>query len=67
MTEPKTLKELLELHPDWADLPIGIYTGGNGDLDMLGGRGSVYVDMRDEEDVVYEKWENGPVLVFSGN
>ncbi len=36
-----TLKELLALHPEWADLPIAIY-GNSGEYSFLEGGASVY-------------------------
>jgi hypothetical protein len=41
MASPKTLREIIEAHPDWADRPIGIYTDG-GSYDYVGGAGDCY-------------------------
>jgi len=62
----KTLNDILKEHPEWGDMPVGIYMP-DGHYDMIDGAGSVYVDKQDEEDVEYEEWETGPVLVFAGN
>jgi hypothetical protein len=56
-----TLKELLEQHPEWANLPMVVYNGMNGEYDWVGASGSVYLG---------EETEDGKkikVLVFAGN
>ena len=72
----KTLREIIEEHPEWLDIPVGIYTDmdypdGMG-YDMVGERGSVYLHdpADDDEDEDGEETEGeyyGPVVVFSGN
>ena len=54
--ELETLGTLLDKHPEWKDLPIGIYKP-SGELDFVGAAGMVYED----ED------EDGKILVFSPN
>lgn len=66
----ETLKTLLEKHPNWADLPIVVYTS-NG-YDWIGGAASVYTDKTptNEEDLnkdvrKIKDWTK--VLVFAPN
>jgi len=72
MTEARTLRELFEQHPEWRDIPIGIYTS-SGEHDMLGERGSVYLwgDDLGEDEIrdITEELGHPPELqlVFSGN
>lgn len=54
-----TVKEILEKHPEWADLPI-VVQNNNGDFDYVGASGSVYSVCDPEE-------KNLRVLVFTGN
>jgi len=57
-----TLRELIEEHPEWADLPIVIYNVC-GEYEYVGGSASVYEHIDDDWDA-----ENPPkVLVFAGN
>lgn len=51
-----TLKELLEEHPEWADLPIAVYNPQGG-YDYVGCSGDVYSDDDGESSI----------LVFSHN
>lgn len=73
MTEAKTLRELIEQHPEWADIPIGIYDTQSGEHHMLGGAGSVYLwgDELNEDEIrdITEELGHPPQLelVFSGN
>ena len=62
MDEDVTLATLLRDHPEWADLPLVIYSD-DGEYHFVGASGSVYVD-NDEDN---EDDENTPVLVFAGN
>lgn len=66
MSDGTTLKEILEAHPEWADIPIGIYMP-DGHYDYLDGAGSVYLDEQDDVEVWEEGEYRGPVIVFSGN
>lgn len=64
-----TLKQLIEEHPEWSDLPIAIYRN-DGDLDYIGESGLVYPCKYYETDFDYEKYvKDKPcnVLVFAGN
>lgn len=54
--EASTLRELLDQHPEWADLPIAIYRP-DGELDFIGGAGRVYKSEDNE----------GSILVFAPN
>ena len=50
-----TLKKLLEEHPDWADLPIGVVRS-DGYVDFVGDSGYVYcVDHCDDEEADVEE------------
>lgn len=71
MTTPSTitLRQLLAEHPEWADLPLAVYTE-NGELDYVGCAGSVYqgedyidpdMDVSDPRNVKID------VLIFSAN
>ena len=68
-----TLRELLAEHPEYADLPIGVYQGDSGEHHMLGGQGSVYIwgDDLSEDEIrdITEELGHPPELelVFSGN
>ena len=66
-----TLREVLEAHPEWADLPVGIYQP-DGDMHFLGGLGSVYLtDYTEEElrDITEADGEPpiNPFVTFAGN
>ena len=52
----KTLNDILKEHPEWGDLPIGVYVP-DGTYDMIDGAGDVYVGADDE----------GDLLVFAAN
>lgn len=56
MSKKTTLSELLKRHPEWADLPIVIYTEDE-EYHFVGCSGSVYEDEDEDE----------KILVFSGN
>jgi len=62
-----TLRELIEQHPEWADLPIAVYRT-DGSLDYIDASGTAYVgeDWPDDVEDVVEGTGN-PVLVFAGN
>lgn len=72
MTEAKTLRQLIEEHPEWADLPIGVYQT-DGSHHMLGELGTAYVygDDLSEEEIrdITEELGHPPetILVFAGN
>lgn len=60
---PATLRTLLEQHPEWADLPIGVALS-DGNVDIVGWGGSVYpVDHEDYIQLVGAD----TILVFSPN
>lgn len=41
---PITLKQLLDQHPDWADLPMAVPSAdSDGDFDFIGAAGQVIV------------------------
>ena len=66
----KTLNQILEEHPEWGDIPVGIYTeNAFGGYEYVGGSGSVYVSEPTEEE--FNDFEDdeygGPTLVFTGN
>ena len=52
----KTLKELLEEHPEWGSLSVGVYRGDGG-IDFIGQSGRVYTSKHGGEEI----------LVFAGN
>ena len=58
-----TLREILEAHPEWADIPIAIYRA-DGTYDFLGGGGTVYLDDKYSED---DGTKHTEVIVFAGN
>jgi hypothetical protein len=60
----ETLRSLIEKHPEWADLPIGVLKS-NGEVDYVDWSGSVFVSDPDIDhtDVTGSK----TVLLFSGN
>lgn len=53
----KTLRDIIQEHPEWLDIPIGIYTE-SGEYDYVGARGFVYEG---------EGEDGKPVVVFSAN
>ena len=60
-----TLRELIEQHPELADLPMVVYNGSSGEYDHVGGSASVYRHDSDEDsDYDGEKYD---VVVFAGN
>jgi hypothetical protein len=64
-----TLRQLLERHPEWADLPIVVYTS-SGHYDWVGCSGMVYEDKDYTEphlDVDDPANAAIPVLVFAPN
>lgn len=65
-----TLREILEAHPEWADLPIGIYQA-DGACHMLGELGSVYASDYTKEEIqdITEDTGEAPEehLIFAGN
>jgi len=62
-----TLKEMIEQHPEWADLPIAV-TNNVGDLHYIDGSGFAYLGEDWPDDVVEAiEGEGDPVLVFSAN
>lgn len=60
--EPKTLREILEEHPEWVDLPVGVYRVDGG-IDFVGCSGMVYLghEYDDDENQV------GDVVLFANN
>lgn len=62
----KTLNDILKEHPEWGDIPVGVYMP-DGHYDYLDGAGSVYLDEQDDVEVREEGANRGPVLVFAGN
>lgn len=62
----KTLNDILKEHPEWGDIPVGIYMP-DGHYDMIDEAGDVYVDMRDDDGVEYDDGRPTSVLVFAGN
>jgi len=63
-----TLRELIEQHPEWADMPIAV-ASVCGDLDYIGdyGSGLVYEGEDFPDDQEYVEGEGDPVLIFSAN
>lgn len=63
-----TLRDILEKHPEWADIPVGIYMP-DGRYDYVGGCGTVYVAQPTEDEIVDFEDDDyvGPTLVFAGN
>lgn len=59
-TEPTTLRQLLDTHPEWADLHIVVYRD-DGTLHYLGAQGSAYEHQDDNEP------DCPKVLVFAPN
>lgn len=55
-----TLREMIEQHPEWADLDVVLYTD-SGDYEYVGASAGVYVDVDLAENPL------GQVLVFSAN
>jgi len=54
-----TLKEMIEQHPEWADLDVVLYTD-SGDYEYVGASASVYA-VKSSPNLPH------PVLVFSAN
>jgi hypothetical protein len=61
MEAPVTLRQLLEQHPEWADLPM-VIARGDGDVDWVGAAGMVYPGLCEESDTT-----TTTVLVFAPN
>ncbi len=59
-----TLRELIEQHPEWADLPIVVYRE-DGHYDYVGCSGTVYEDEDRQE--WQEEGGGVRVLVVAGN
>jgi hypothetical protein len=55
-----TLKQLLEQHPEWADLPMAILRI-DGEIDYIGAAGAVYESETEEEGKKIK------ILIFSPN
>lgn len=55
-----TLRELLQAHPEWADLPIAVYDPENDLYHFLGASGTIYEATIDDPEPV-------DVLVVAGN
>ena len=55
-----TLKEMIEQHPEWADLDVVLYTD-SGDYEYVGASAGAYIDRDHAESPPH------PVLVFSAN
>lgn len=60
----KTLNELLAEHPEYGDVPVGVYTGAGVDHNPL-----IYLSQPDEEEIAdFEDNDYaGPTLVFNGD
>lgn len=75
--EPKTLREIIKDHPDWADLPVVVYNGDG--YEWIGCSGMVYTSKacpydggtKPEDATCYDGCEKcpyaEPVVVFAGN
>ena len=59
----QTLRELLEEHPEYADLPVAIYRS-DGTYHYINRSGSVYIH---KDRIKTPDEPEGPVLVFSPN
>jgi hypothetical protein len=59
-----TLREIIEQHPEWLDLPVAVYRS-DGEYDYVGGSGTVYRHNTDEE-LEYDG-EAVDAVVFAGN
>lgn len=57
-----TLKEMIEQHPEWADLDVVVYSV-SGDYEYVGGSADVYVDIDGDD----ESGNAPKVLVFTAN
>jgi hypothetical protein len=55
----RTLKDIIEQHPNWLDLPVAVFNHQSGEYDFIGGAALCYVDK--DYDVTT------PVLVFAPN
>ncbi len=55
-----TPRDIITLHPEWADLDIVIYTD-SGDYEYVGAQAGMYTDTDHDET------PPNPVLVFSAN
>jgi hypothetical protein len=64
----ETLRTLCEQHPDWLDLPIGVYTP-NGSIDFVGAAGTVYSSEYggDNEEQSSDYPAGTKILIFSAN
>lgn len=61
-----TLKEMIEQHPEWADLPVAVMSVC-GDLDYIDCSGTAFVGEDFADDVEAIEGTGDPVLVFAGN
>ena len=62
MSNIVTLRQLMEEHPDWLDIPLAVYAP-DGIYHYVGASGDVYLAEDDSE----EDLEDKRVIVFSGN
>jgi hypothetical protein len=61
----ETLRSLSEKHPEWLDLPIGVYHDGS--IDFVGAAGSVYQSEYGGSDEANDYPRGTSVLIFSAN
>jgi len=62
----ETLRTLCEKHPEWMDLPIGVYTP-DGTIDFVGAAGTVYQSEYGGSDEKEDYPTGTKILIFSGN
>ena len=62
----ETLRSLCEKHPDWLDLPIGVYVV-DGSIDFVGASGSAYLSEYGGSEESDDFPAGTKILVFSAN
>lgn len=62
----ETLRSLCEKHPDWMDLPIGVYTP-DGSIDFVGAAGTAYQSEYGGSEETDDYPAGTKILIFSAN
>lgn len=62
----ETLRSLCEKHPDWMDLPIGVYTPA-GSIDFVGAAGTAYQSEYGGSEEIDDYPAGTNILIFSAN
>lgn len=62
----ETLRSLCKKHPEWLDLPIGVYTV-DGSIDFVGAAGEVYSSEYCDSEEEGDYPSGTKILIFSAN